>query len=64
MYAVTPLWKTCLYTVMTYKSLFDGSCLLKEQVGIVCHAFEVFTRGSILLELEMICFLPITVFFL
>ena len=32
---------------------------LKEPVGTVCHAFEAFSRGYILLELEMIGFLPI-----
>ena len=37
--------------------------VLKEAAGIVCHAFEAFSRGCILLELEMISF-PIIVFFL
>ena len=32
----------------------------KEPAGAVCHSFEVFSRGCILLELEMVSFLPIT----
>ena len=36
----------------------DGSRFLKETVGIVCHAFEAFSRGCILLDIEMISFLP------
>ena len=31
----------------------------KEPAGTVCHSFEAFSRGFILLELEMISFLPI-----
>ena len=31
----------------------------KEPAGTVCHSFEAFSRGCILLELEMISFLPI-----
>ena len=31
----------------------------KEPAGIVCHAFEAFSRGCILLGLEMISVLPI-----
>ena len=30
----------------------------KKSTGTVCHAFEAFTRGCILLDLEMISFLP------
>ena len=36
----------------------------KELAGKVCHAFEAFSRGCISLELEMIGFLPMIVFFL
>ena len=39
-----------------------GYRFLKNQ-EIVCHALEAFSRGCILLELEMISF-PIIVFFL
>ena len=31
----------------------------KEPAGTVCHSFEAFIRDCILLELEMISFLPI-----
>ena len=31
----------------------------KEPAGTVCHPFEAFSRGFILLELEVINFLPI-----
>ena len=31
----------------------------KEPAGTVCHSFEAFSRGCILLELEMISFLSI-----
>ena len=35
----------------------DGSRFFKEPAGIVCHAFEAYSRGwCILLELEMISF--------
>ena len=33
---------------------FDGSHVFKEPAGIVCHAFEVFSRGYILIELKII----------
>ena len=36
----------------------DGFCFLKEPAGTVCHGFEAFSRGCILLELEMISFYP------
>ena len=42
----------------------DGSRFFKEPIGIVCHAFEAFSRGSILLEFEMTSFVSIIVFFL
>ena len=42
----------------------DGSRFFKEPAGISCYAFEAFSRGCILLELEMISFLPIIVVFL
>ena len=32
---------------------------LKEPAGIFCHTFEAFSRGWVLLELEMISFPPI-----
>ena len=50
-------------TSATKLNLFlDGSLFFKEPpAGIVCHAFEAFSRGCILLELE---FPPIIVFFL
>ena len=32
---------------------------LKESTGTVCHSFEAFSRGCLLLELEMISFLPV-----
>ena len=37
----------------------DGSRFFKKPAGIVCHAFEAFSRVCILLKLEMIGFLPI-----
>ena len=50
-------------TSVTKLNLFlGGSRFFKEPpAGIVCHPFEAFSRGCILLELE---FLPIIVFFL
>ena len=33
----------------------------KQPAGAVCHSFEVFSRGCILLELEMVSFLPIPI---
>ena len=43
----------------------DGSRFFKEPAGIACYAFEPYSRGwCILLELEMISFLPIIFFFL
>ena len=39
----------------------DGSHFFKEPAGIVSHALKAFCRGCILLELEMITFLPIIV---
>ena len=42
----------------------DGSRFFKEPVGIVYHAYEALSRGCILLELKMISFLPMIVFFL
>ena len=42
----------------------DGSRFFEEPAEIVCHTFEAFSRGCILLELEMISFLPIIVVFL
>ena len=33
--------------------------VFKEPAGTVCHSFEAFSRDRILLELEMISFLPI-----
>ena len=44
---------------MFFVCVLDGSHSLKEPAGIVHHAFKVFSRGCILLELEMISFLPI-----
>ena len=48
---------------VTRRNLFfgcflDGSRVFKESAGIACHAFKTFSRGWILLELE-ISFLPI-----
>ena len=37
----------------------DGSLFFEKPAGIVCHAFEAFIIGCILLELEVISFLPI-----
>ena len=42
----------------------DVSRFFKEPAGIVCPAFEAFSRGCLLLELGIISFLPIIVFFL
>ena len=42
-----------------FECFSNGSRFLKESAGIVCHAFETFGGGCILLELEMISFLPI-----
>ena len=37
--------------VDTRLNLFlDDSCFFREPAGIVCHAFEAFSRGCILLE--------------
>ena len=49
-------------TSVTRLNLFlDGSRFFKEPPArIACHAFEVYSRGCILLELE---FLPIILFF-
>ena len=32
----------------------DGSSFFKEAARIICHAFEAFSRGCILLELKVI----------
>ena len=37
-----------------FVSFIDGCHFFKEPVGIVCHAFEGFSRGFILLELKII----------
>ena len=42
----------------------DGSRFFKEPVGIVYYAYEALSRGCFLLELKMISFLPMIVFFL
>ena len=42
-----------------FRYFLDGSHFFKEPEGMVCHAFEEFNRGVILLKLEMIRFLPI-----
>ena len=34
----------------------DGSRFFKEPAGIVCHAFEAFSRGCILSELKITIF--------
>ena len=36
----------------------DSSSSFKKPTGIVCYDFEPFSRGSILLKLEMVSFLP------
>ena len=56
-------------TSVTRPNLFfvcflDGCCFFKEPAEIVCYAFKAFSKGWILLELGMINFFPITVFFL
>ena len=44
-----------LSTSVTRLSLFlDGSHFFKEPAGIVCHAFEAFSRGCVLIELKTI----------
>ena len=53
-------------TYVTKPNLFfgcflDGSRFFKEPAGIVCHAFEAISRGSIFLEFEILRFLPIMV---
>ena len=53
-----------LLDLICFCMFLDGSRFFKESTGIVCHAFEAFSRGCILLELEMISFLPIIVVFL
>ena len=55
---------TCYETSFVFVCFLDGSRFFKEPAGIVCHAFEVFSSGCILLELEMITFRPIIVVFL
>ena len=49
-------------SVPRLKCFLVGSRFLRNQ-RIVCHTFEAFSRGCILLDLEMICF-PIIVFLL
>ena len=44
---------------LVFVCFLDGSRFFKEPAGIACYAFEAFSRGCILLELEMISFLPI-----
>ena len=44
---------------LLFVCFLDGFLFFEEPVGILCHAFEAFSRGCILLELEMITFLPI-----
>ena len=42
-------------TSVTELNLFlEASHFLKEPAGIVCHAFEVFSRGYILIALKII----------
>ena len=46
------------FLLLDLNCFLDGSRFLKEPVGLVCHAFEAFSRSCILLGLEMISFLP------
>ena len=48
---------------MFYVCFLDGPHFFKEPAGIVCHAFEAYSRVYILLELPVICFLPVIIFF-
>ena len=45
-----------LLDLICFCIFLDGSHFHKEPPEIVCHAFETFSRGCILLELEMIKF--------
>ena len=47
---------------MFFGCFLDGSRTFKEPAGPLCHAFEAFSRGCILLELEMITLLPRWIF--
>ena len=40
----------------SFVCFLDGSRFFKEPAGIICHTFEAFSRGCILLELEIISF--------
>ena len=37
-----------------FACFIDGSRFFKEPAGIVCHAFEAFSRSCVLLELKII----------
>ena len=43
--------------ILLFGCLIDGSRIFKEPTGIVSHAFEGFSRGCILLELELVNFI-------
>ena len=52
-----------LLHLICFCMFLDGSRVFEKQAGMVCHAFEAFSRGLILLELEMIIFLIVIVVF-
>ena len=51
----TSLW---LADLICFLDVFYMVLAFNEPAGTVCHACEAFSRGFILLELEMIRFLP------
>ena len=55
-----PSWFQCRASFWLANSLLDSSCFLdvsqmalaiKESAGKVCHSFEAFSRGYVLLEI-------------
>ena len=55
-------WSASVTRLNLFLHVSGGSHFLnKEPAGIVCRTFEAISRGGILLELEMISFLPIIV---
>ena len=54
------VWLFLLLNLICFFVCFlDGFRFFKEPAGIVCHPFEAFSRGRILLKSEMTSFIPI-----
>lgn len=45
--------------ILFFVCFLDGSLFFEKLAEIVCYAFESFIRGCILLEVEVVSFLPI-----